>query len=103
MGRIRKKRIRWELSSGAGVSRYRLYWSKDGEVSYDSEHADLGLVTEVILPDGLPSFPPVAGELSLGITAFNDAGNESDITKTAANLNFLTPNAPRDLMVEDVD
>jgi hypothetical protein len=103
LGRIRKKRIRWEPSSDVGVIRYRLYWSKDGDAGYDSDHVDLGLVTEVILPEGVPSFPLVAGEMSLGITAFNEAGNESDMTKTAANLNFLTPNAPRDLMVEDVD
>jgi hypothetical protein len=103
LGRIRKKRIRWLPSSDAQVSTYRLYWSNNGDATYDSEYADLGLVTEVVLPDGIPSFPLVAGEMGLGITAFNQAGNESDMTKTAANLNFLTPDAPRDLMVEDVD
>jgi hypothetical protein len=103
LGRIRKKRIRWEPSPDAQVSRYRLYWSKNGDATYDSEYADLGLATEVVLPDGIPSFPLVAGEMGLGITAFNQAGNESDITRTAATLNFVTPEAPRDLMVEDVD
>jgi hypothetical protein len=103
VGRIRKKRIRWEPSLDAGVIRYRLYWSKDGDVSYDSDHTDLGLATEVILPDGVPSFPATAGEMVFGITAFNEAGNESDMTKTAANLNFLAPDAPMNLMVEDVD
>jgi hypothetical protein len=103
LGRIRRKRIRWEPSSDAGVTGYRLYWSKDGDVSYDSDHIDLGLVTEVILPDGIPSFPLVASEIGLGITAFNEAGNESDMTKTAATINFLTPDAPRDLLVEDMD
>jgi hypothetical protein len=103
LGRIRKKRIRWVPSSDAGVTRYRLYWSKDGDASYDSDYADLGPVTEVILPDGIPSFPLIAGEMGLGVTAFNEPGNESDMTKTAANFNFLAPDAPRDVMVEDVD
>jgi hypothetical protein len=103
LGRIRKKRIRWEPSPDAQVSRYRLYWSTSGDATYDCAYADLGLVTEVILPDGIPSFPLGPGEMSLGITAFNQAGNESDITQTAANLNFVAPDAPRDLMVEDVD
>jgi hypothetical protein len=103
VGRIRKKRIRWEPSPDAGVVRYRLYWSKDGDVSYDSEHTDLGLITEVILPDEIPSFPLIAGDVDLGITAFNDGGNESDMTKTAASFNFISPEAPRDLTVEDVD
>jgi hypothetical protein len=103
LGRIRKKRIRWEPSPDVQVSRYRLYWSRNGDATYDSEYADLGLTTEVILPDGIPSFPLIAGEVGLGITAFNQAGNESDITKTEATLNFVTPDAPRDLMVEEVD
>ena len=103
LGRVRKKRIRWEPSSGGNVSMYRLYWAKDGDVSYASEHADLGTVTEVILPDDVPSFPPIAGQIGLGITALNEAGNESDITKTTAHLNFIAPAAPADLRIEDAE
>jgi hypothetical protein len=38
----------------------------------------------------------------LGITAVNDVGNESDMAKMTANINFLVPDPPKNLMVEEV-
>jgi hypothetical protein len=103
LGRIKKKRIRWQPPFGSRLFRYRLYWTLEGDLSYSSDHADLGPVSEVLLPDDVPSFPLVSGEIYLGITAINEAGNESDMTKTVAYLDFMVPDAPRDLIVEDVD
>jgi len=50
----------------------------------------------------LPSFPLVNGTLTLGISAVNDAGNESDITEMTAEFNFVVPDAPRNLKIEDL-
>ena len=102
MGKVRKKRVRWELSSSLDVSTYRLYWSKDGGVNYDSDHADFGQVTEVILPDDIPSFPMETCDMELGVSAINHAGNESEITKLTVDFNFEVPDAPENLKVEDI-
>jgi hypothetical protein len=102
LGRIRQKRIRWEPSGSEDAVGYRLYWSRNARVDYDSEHVDLGSVTEVILPQGVPSFPLFAGEIRLGITALSSAGNESAITEVTAYFNFLIPEAPKAITIEDV-
>ena len=102
MGKVKKKRVRWELSSSPDVASYRLYWSKDGGVNYDSDHADCGRVTEVILPDDIPSFPLETGDMELGISAVNHMGNESEITKLTVDFNFEVPDAPQNLKVEDI-
>jgi hypothetical protein len=102
VGRIRKKRIRWEPSGVGEVTGYKLYWSKDAPVNYGSQSAYLGNVTEVILPDGVPSFPVITGEVNLGITAIDSAGNESGMIEITTRLNFSIPEAPRKIEVEDV-
>jgi len=102
MGKVKKKRVRWELSSSVDVATYRLYWSKDGAVNYDSNHADFGHVTEIILPDDIPSFPLVTGDMELGVSAINHAGNESDICRLTVDFNFEVPDAPQNLKVEDI-
>jgi len=102
MGKIRKKKVRWEPSGSDDVAKYRLYWSKYGEVTYDSESAEIGIVTEVVLPDDVPTFPLIAGDIHLGISAINEAGNESDMTKLTAYLNFVVPEPPQNLEVEDL-
>jgi len=102
MGKIRNKKLRWEPVAGAEATKYRLYWSENGTVDYSSNFAEVGVVTQVILPDDIPSFPRIAGNLELGIAAVNQAGNESDITKISAYFDFTVPEAPKSLVVEDV-
>ena len=101
-GQIKKKMICWKGSASPDVSSYRLYWSKRGGVNYDSYHVDLGNVTQVILPDDVPSFPLDSGDITLGVSAVNEAGNESHITEITAHFNFTVPGAPKNLQVEDM-
>jgi HD-GYP domain-containing protein (c-di-GMP phosphodiesterase class II) len=100
-GKIKKKIVCWQASAGPNVSNYRLYWSKRGGVNYDSDHIDLGNVTKVILPDDVPSFPLDSEDLTLGVSAVNSAGNESDITEITSHFNFTVPGPPKNLEVED--
>ncbi|MCJ7538325.1 MAG: PilZ domain-containing protein [Desulfobacterales bacterium] len=102
MGKIKKKRVRWQPSASSDVTGYRLYWSNQGEVDYNSTYAELSNVSGVILPDDISSFPLETGNIELGISAINQAGNESDITKLAAYFSFTVPDAPLGLEVEDV-
>jgi hypothetical protein len=102
MGKVRNKKLRWEPAAGEEATKYKLYWSENGMVDYTSSFAEVGVVTQVILPDDIPSFPRMAGNLELGIAAVNQAGNESDITKISAYFDFTVPEAPKSLVVEDV-
>jgi hypothetical protein len=102
MGKIRQKKIRWKPSSSSEVVGYKLYWSEDEELSYDSRSVEVGNVTQIILPDDIPSLPLLKGRITLGISAVNEAGNESDITRMTAELNFFVPNAPKRLRIEDM-
>ena len=99
MGKIRKKKVRWEPSANA--VKYRLYWSVQGPVGYESDFVDIENRTLVILPDEIPSFPKIAGDIELGITAVNEGENESDITRVRVHLDFTVPEAPKALTVED--
>jgi hypothetical protein len=102
MGKIKQKKLRWEPAAGEESAKYKLYWSANGTLDYTSSFAEMGAVTQVILPDDIPSFPRIAGDLELGIAAVNQAGNESDITKISAYFDFTVPEAPKSLMVEDL-
>ena len=102
VGKIRQKKSRWQGSPTPGINKYKLYWSTDGVLDYSSPSLELGNSNEVVLPEGAPSFPLVNGTLTLGISAVNDAGNESDITEMTAEFNFVVPDAPRNLKIEDL-
>jgi hypothetical protein len=94
MAKVKKRRLVWEPSTSSNVIGYKLYWSEKGEVSYDSPCAMIGNVTEVVLPEQVPSFPIVNGSIELGITAVNEIGNESDMMIVAAPFQFSVPDAP---------
>ena len=100
MAKIRKKRVRWNSSSDSNITGYKLYWAVGRKVSYESDFAEVGKVTEVVLPDDVLAFPLVAGDIELGITSLNKIGNESDITSLCAHLDFTVPEPPADLAVE---
>jgi Tfp pilus assembly protein PilZ len=102
MARVRKRKVRWNGSNASGVVCYRLYWAVGKEVNYDSDFAEVGNVTEVILPDDVPSFPIVAGDMELGVVAIDHIGNESDMTKLSASFDFTAPDAPTGLAVETI-
>ena len=99
MAKVRKRTVRWEPSAGA--TKYRLYWSTQGTVGYDSEFYEVENRTVVVVPDEIPSFSKIAGNIELGVTAVNAAGNESEITIARVYVDFTVPEAPKGLTVED--
>ena len=99
MGRVRRRKLRWEPSVGA--QKYRLYWSRQGPVGYESDFVELENRTMAILPDEVPSFPTIAGNIELGITAINAAGNESEIAIAREYIDFTVPEPPKGLMVDE--
>jgi hypothetical protein len=98
----RKKRLSWGSSVSPDVAGYRLYWAVGRGVDYGAEHADIGKVTTILLPDDIASFPQVSGRVEIGVTALNRHGNESDMMVVAASVDFRAPDPPEDLRLEEV-
>ena len=42
--KIKKRRLRWTASDSAQVVGYKLYWSENGEVNYDSKCVTLIII-----------------------------------------------------------
>jgi hypothetical protein len=102
MAKVQKRKIHWNASNSPGVVGYKIYWAVGKGVNYDSDFAEVGNVTEVILPDEVPSFPIAAGNIELGLVAVDHIGNESDMTKLYAPFGFTAPDAPTGLTVETI-
>jgi len=102
MAKVQKRKIHWNASNSPGVVGYKIYWAVGKGVNYDSDFAEVGNVTEVILPDEVPSFPIAAGNIELGLVAVDHIENESDMTKLYAPFGFTAPDAPTGLTVETI-
>jgi hypothetical protein len=102
MARLRKKKISWERPDSSRGLRYRLYWSVGESVGYDSQFIELENVTEITLPDDVAPFPIKSRNIQIGISAINQAGNESDIARLDVLLDFSVPGPPKNLRVVDL-
>ena len=69
MPKLKPRMLQWQASPSAQVAFYKLYWSEEGAVDYDSDHAVVGNVTELLLPDGVEAFTPGNGPIEFGLTA----------------------------------
>ena len=103
MAKIKRRKLKWIASGSSQVVGYKLYWSENGAVHYDSQCAILGNVTEIILPDDVNSFTPNGGSVEFGITAIDELGNESDMITLKAPYQFNVPKAPEDLYLQKLD
>lgn len=102
MAKIKKRKLRWAASQSPQVVGYKLYWEEGGQVTYHSLCANLGNITEVVLPDGVENFSmkPDSGAIELGITAVDELGNESDMITVSAPYQFNVPHAPDEIWFE---
>jgi hypothetical protein len=103
MAKIKRRKLKWSASNSAQVVGYKLYWSENGKVHYDSKCVLLGNVTEIVLPDDVHSFRPNGGSIEFGITAIDELGNESDMTTLKAPYQFRVPEAPDDLYLRKLE
>ena len=55
---------------------YKIYWAIGGGVNYDSDFAGVGNVTEVILPDDIPSFSILPINIEFGVPTVNKMRGE---------------------------
>ena len=103
MAKIKKRKLSWIESDSSQVIGYKLYWSENGAVDYDSKCAMLGNVTEIVLPDDVESFKPNGGPVKFGVTAVDELGNESDMITLQAPYQFNVPRPPDDLYLQKLD
>jgi hypothetical protein len=102
MAIIKKRKLHWKASASAQTVGYKLYWSRQGELSYSSDSEYLGKVMEVTVPDGLSSFKAGTGPFDFGIVAVDDSGNESDMTTLTVPFHFIAPQAPVEIHIDDL-
>lgn len=104
MAKIIKKVLTWTPGAAADIVATKLYWCQDDEVlDYNSPNFTVDMpATEVTLPTDIPEFPLEEGNFKLGISSIDDVGNESDIAELAVPFDFAAPDAPTNLVVEDV-
>ena len=98
--RVKRRKISWDASPSPDVIGYRVYWAANESVSYDSDFVDVGQVTAIVLPDDVPSFRRVTGQVEIGITALSRSGNESDMGIVEAFFDFTRPGMPLHLRIE---
>ncbi len=103
MAKIKRRKLKWIASDSSQVVGYKLYWSENGAVHYDSQCAMLGNITEIILPDDVNSFTPNGDPIEFGVTALDELGNESDMITLKAPYQFNVPKAPEDLYMQKLD
>jgi hypothetical protein len=103
MAKIKRRRLKWVASSSPQVVGYKLYWSENGGLNYDSQWVMLGNVTEIVLPDDVKPFTPNGGPVELGVTAVDELGNESDMVTMTAPYQFNVPKAPDDLYLQKLE
>ena len=103
MAKLKKRKLRWQASSSPQVIGYKLYWSECGDVNYNSNHALLGNVTEIVLPDDVDSFKPSDGQIELGVVSIDELGNESDMITLKAPYQFSVPKAPQRFEMEKIE
>ena len=103
MAKIKRRKLKWIASGSSQVVGYKLYWSENGAVHYDSQCAILGNITEIVLPDDVHSFTPNGDPIEFGITALDELGNESDMITLKAPYQFNVPRAPEDLYMQKLD
>ncbi len=99
---IHRRRVWWEPVPD--VKRYVVYCSPD-RGSFEPQnfrwqatpgilHKELADKTDLIIPDEWPEFPKEPGTYYLGVTAKDEAGNESDPFVSQESFKFIPPPPP---------
>jgi hypothetical protein len=98
MAKIRTYTLTWGASVDTDVVGYRLRWAvPPAVIDYSTTYLDLGKVTTIQIP--VAGMPSVNGNVTLGLTAVDNAGNESDIATITTPFDFIAPAPPTNLKV----
>ncbi len=100
MAKVKNVTLSFPASGSQDVIGYKLYMEPaPTEVTYTSQSFDLGNNTSIDLAS-LPGMSTTDGVYNLGITAIDDAGNESSFSLISdVPLDFLAPDAPGEITI----
>jgi hypothetical protein len=95
MAKLASNKVGWNRSSATDVVGYRLRIKEaPGSVDYADPAVDVGNVDQFDFATS-PGFAGVDSVFNLGVTAVDDGGNESDISRLDAfPLDLVPPDAP---------
>jgi hypothetical protein len=101
MAYIKPKFLSIGASTDPDVVGYKVYWAvPPGTIVYNPENGvNVGLTTKIALP--LAGMPNIDGKLTIGVTAIDDVGNESDPAEGTFPFDFIPPTGPTSLSVSD--
>lgn len=99
MAKIVSRTLTFPGSGSTDVAGYKLYIVDAAEqLTYESPSVDLGPNTTI---DLATIASDKDGVFNIGVTAYDDAGNESDMSvANSVPLDFIAPNAPGALQIE---
>ena len=91
MAKLRKYKLSWTAPESKNIIGYRVYWSQEATVGYDSEHVDMFNITELTIFD---EFLVPGKPVMFGVTAVDFDGNESDIVTLPEPFQVHVPEPP---------
>lgn len=93
--KVQQTILRFAASPSPDVVGYKLYIADAlDQLNYDSQSFELGNVTEIDMAT-LDGMTTTDGVYAIGVTAVDDAGNESSMSTAAeVPLDFSAPDAP---------
>lgn len=85
-------KLTWTASPSTDVVSYNVYQQTGGDPTYESPSANVGLVTEAVLP--IAGLPAVEGEVRFAVGAVDSVGHISDLTAPVTVLIDTVPPPP---------
>ena len=100
MSKVKKATISFAPSGSPDVVGYKLYMTQAPDaVDYNVQSFDLGNATEIDLST-LPGMTTMDGVYNIGVTAVDDAGNESSMQiLEGVALDFVAPDPPGQIVL----
>lgn len=93
MAKLKKYTLAWGLPADPDIVNIRVRCSTSPfagtEADYDIPYDEVGKVAQVDLP--LPKTPLIDGNLSIGVSAVDDVGNEGDISSITFPFDLVAP------------
>lgn len=106
MAKIVKRRIRWNPSDSTDVSEYKVYWKVGGgDIDIAVDPFKLFPPTaplQAIVPDDIPELGDIDDDVTIGIAAVDDVGNESDLDLITVPFDTSAPSAPTGVTVDSL-
>lgn len=93
MPKINTKTISWNESESADVVSYKVYYKMDDGQPFGYNDSNIeSQETKVLTPDDFPEGAfSEEGDYLIGVSAVDDAGNESDIMEVSHPFDFVPP------------